>query len=193
MDSYANDTVSIVQKKLLLICGTTEQTKMSQVTSPEIDGEVQTALPGLQGWVAAHTLARTKPTCQTLNPHNLGIPRPVQVLPHWSMRLRPTLGRRCSTRTAVHVLLRNLETLRDGIGGCGKYGRQNTYERQDLERRFTQVAHHFQTGRPANKIIYLRPYLKQVMRLKIELKASQTFIPIYDTLILRFPWVSSEL
>ena len=62
MDSYANDTVSIVQKKMLLICGTTEQTKMSQVTSPEIDGEVQTALPGLQGWVAARTLACTKPT-----------------------------------------------------------------------------------------------------------------------------------
>ena len=45
-------------------CGQTRiySTKMSQVTSPEIDGEVQTALPGLQGWVAARTLACTKPT-----------------------------------------------------------------------------------------------------------------------------------
>ena len=41
----------------------------------------------------SHTFLHTL-SPQTLSPHNLGIP-PVQVLPHWSMRLRPTSGSRC--------------------------------------------------------------------------------------------------
>jgi exonuclease VII small subunit len=63
-----------------------------------------------------------------------------------------------------------------------KYGKNDAHSLTDLEAHFTSAPHHFSFGSPATKVAILRPYLEQVLELGIQLKASQTIIPIMETL-----------
>jgi len=63
-----------------------------------------------------------------------------------------------------------------------KYGKNDAYSLTDLEAHFTAAPHHFSFGSPAVKVAYVRPYLEQVLELGVQLKASQTIIPIMETL-----------
>ena len=74
-----------------------------------------------------------------------------------------------------------------------RYGRENTYNKQQIEHTFNTASQHFKTARPADRVNFLRPCLTQALRLRLPLKASQTIIPIHDVLSIRFPWMSTEI
>ena len=73
-----------------------------------------------------------------------------------------------------------------------KNARQDTHGLQAIENQFMQTAEHFKYGRPLNKLQVLRPLLQKAIKFKLPLKSSQTIVPIYDVMILRFRWMAHE-
>ena len=63
-----------------------------------------------------------------------------------------------------------------------KYGKCDSYNKDDVEEIFNQAAHHFAQGRPANKVNFLREKLTEAIRLDVHLKANQTVMPIVEAL-----------
>lgn len=74
-----------------------------------------------------------------------------------------------------------------------KYGKENTYTKQQIEQTLNTASEHFKTARPTTRVDFLRPYLTDALRLRIPLQASQTVIPIHDILAIRFPWMAAEI
>ena len=63
-----------------------------------------------------------------------------------------------------------------------KYSKCESYTKDDIEARFNSAWKHFETGSPAYKIQFLRPHLKEAIRMGIKLKANMTIIPILEAL-----------
>ncbi len=74
-----------------------------------------------------------------------------------------------------------------------KYAKVDSQHLIDLEQHFIQAPHHFSTGSPINKVNYLQDYLTEVLEMGVQLKASQTIIPIVDILSQRHNKFAIEL
>ena len=66
-----------------------------------------------------------------------------------------------------------------------RYAKVDSQHLIDLEQKFVNAPAHFATGSPAHKVKHLKPFLTEVLELGVTLKASQTVIPIVDTLTSR--------
>ena len=55
-----------------------------------------------------------------------------------------------------------------------KYGKCESTDRDSIERQFINAAGHFRTGRPINKVNYLRTLRRDLHRTGVKLKVSQT-------------------
>ena len=63
-----------------------------------------------------------------------------------------------------------------------KYGKYESTDRDGVKRQFINAAEHFRTGRPLNKVNYLRPLCKDLLRTGVKLKVSQALEPIVRAL-----------
>ena len=63
-----------------------------------------------------------------------------------------------------------------------KYGKCESTDRDSVEKEFIEAADHFRTGRPINKGNYLRTHKKDLIRMGVKLKVSQTVEPIVRAL-----------
>ena len=68
-----------------------------------------------------------------------------------------------------------------------KYGKCESTDRDSVERQYMNAADHFRTGRPINKVNYLRTLRKDLLRTGVKLKVSQTVEPIIRALQDRHP------
>jgi uncharacterized membrane protein YgcG len=63
-----------------------------------------------------------------------------------------------------------------------KYGKGESTDRDNVEKQFIEAAEYFKIGRPINKVNYLRPLTKDLIRQGVKLKVSQTVEPIIRAL-----------
>ena len=63
-----------------------------------------------------------------------------------------------------------------------KWGRSDLHAVTDIESYFATSPQHFTTGSPAKRVAFLSTMMGDVINMNIELKASQTMIPIYNIL-----------
>ena len=63
-----------------------------------------------------------------------------------------------------------------------KYGKCESTDRDSVEKQFINAADHFKVGRPINKVNYLRTLKKDLIRMGVKLKVSQTVEPIVRAL-----------
>ena len=55
-----------------------------------------------------------------------------------------------------------------------KYGKCESTDRGSVEKQYIMAADHFKTGRPINKVNYLRTLRRDLLRTGVKLKVSQT-------------------
>jgi hypothetical protein len=63
-----------------------------------------------------------------------------------------------------------------------KWGKNDSNAMTDLEAYFTTAPKHFQVGSPGKKVQFLSAMMEDVINMNVQLKASQTMIPIYNIL-----------
>ena len=63
-----------------------------------------------------------------------------------------------------------------------KYGKCESTDRDSVEKKFIEAVEFFKVGRPVNKVNYLRTLTKDLIRMGVKLKVSQTVEPIVRAL-----------
>ncbi len=66
-----------------------------------------------------------------------------------------------------------------------KWVRVQSTQLQEIEKKFTEAAHHFEVGDPAKKVEYLRPFLLDAVRLGVQIKTQLVWSMLF-TLSLSF-------